>query len=260
MPLFIPIGDDNQGRTIVPKVTYALIALNALVYFAFQTGANGERFTNSFALYSYKIVAGESAQETMTESLEIFHPGVGDSNVPDFLTLLSCLFLHGNLWHLLGNLVFLWVVGDNVEDDLGHVKFLIFYLVCGILAGLTHVAMNSDSLTPMIGASGAIAGIMGAYLLKHPTRRIYVFLYKILLPLPAWLAVGAWFVLQIIGGLGRLGPSGEGIAYAAHIGGFFAGLLLVNLFANSRTIEDHVTRAELAQLYRSNSRSDRIVE
>jgi membrane associated rhomboid family serine protease len=163
------------------------------------------------------------------------------------------MFLHGGVWHLLGNLLFLWVVGDNVEDEMGHFKFLTFYLSCGILAGLTHVAMNTEqpnSITPMMGASGAIAGVMGAYLLKHPTRSIYVFFYKILLPLPAWFAVGAWFVLQIFGGLGRLGPSGEGIAYAAHIGGFFAGLLLVNLFANPRAIDDHVTREELVRLYR----------
>ena len=252
MPLFIPLGDNNKGRTIVPKVTYALIAINAIIFFAFQSGAAGERFTNAYSLYPFKFVSGHSDAQSL-DALEVLYPGATEIIGPVYLTLITSMFLHGGIWHLLGNLLFLWVLGDNIEDEMGHFKFLVFYLTCGVMAGLAHIAMNTDSInsdTPMMGASGAIAGVMGAYLLKHPTRSIYVLLFKIILPLPAWLAVGAWFLLQLFGGLGGFGPDGDGVAYAAHIGGFLAGLVLVNLFANPKVVEDHITRAELVQIYR----------
>jgi membrane associated rhomboid family serine protease len=154
------------------------------------------------------------------------------------------MFMHGGLAHIFGNMLFLWIFGDNIEDRIGHFRYLIFYLVCGLLAGLAHVfstaifAGNSEAslLVPSLGASGAISGVLGAYILLFPTRRVTVLLSWFVTQVPAFIAIGLWFVFQLISGLGVLGSGSQqgGVAYAAHIGGFIAGLVLIKLFEIGR--------------------------
>jgi membrane associated rhomboid family serine protease len=157
------------------------------------------------------------------------------------------MFMHGGFAHIAGNMLFLWIFGDNIEDRLGHVKYLIFYLLCGVLAGLSHVFAtgvfaNNESalLVPSLGASGAISGVLGGYILLHPKRRVTVILFRFLTDVPAYVAIGIWFAFQLISGLGMLGGGSQqgGVAYAAHIGGFIAGLVLIKFFdPGKRSIE-----------------------
>lgn len=150
--------------------------------------------------------------------------------------------MHGGLAHLGGNLLFLWVFGDNIEDEMGHGRYFVFYLLCGVLAGLAHVFtsayLGQSVFIPSLGASGAISGVLGAYMLQHPTRAVHVWIFFFIVAVPAFLAVGIWFVFQLINGMGMLGgeESAGGVAYAAHIGGFIAGLLLVKLFVRPKKL------------------------
>ena len=153
-----------------------------------------------------------------------------------YLTLLTSMFMHGGLAHLFGNMLYLWIFGDNIEDDMGHARYAVFYLLCGLLASLAHVLTNTDSFIPSLGASGAISGVLGGYLLLHPRRRVHAIVLRFVTEVPGWVAVGLWFVLQLINGLGMLGSCSQagGVAYAAHIGGFLAGVALVKLFVIGR--------------------------
>ncbi|MDG2389689.1 MAG: rhomboid family intramembrane serine protease [Planctomycetaceae bacterium] len=243
MPLFFfPIGDDNRGRTIKPVVNYALLAINIAVFFLLQSGSHGEKFTMAFSTVPKEIVTG---QDIVTDPEEIEDPATGQvylmpglepTPIPVWGTLLTAMFMHGGIMHLLGNMLYLWIFGDNIEDEMGHGRYLAFYLLCGILAGLSHVLLNAggpSALVPCLGASGAIAGVLGGYLMRHPTRGVHVIAIRVVITLPAWVVVGMWFVMQVIGGLGTSGQEGGGVAYAAHIGGFIAGLALVTLFVKS---------------------------
>jgi len=149
------------------------------------------------------------------------------------------MFMHGGIAHIGGNMLFLWIFGDNIEDRLGHIRYLIFYLLCGVLASLAHVFATallatdqSSLLVPSLGASGAISGVLGGYILLYPTRRVTVLLFRFLTDVPAYVAIGIWFGFQLISGLGMLGGGAQqgGVAYAAHVGGFIAGLVLIKLF------------------------------
>ena len=144
--------------------------------------------------------------------------------------------MHGGWAHLGGNMLFLWIFGDNLEDEMGHFSYLMFYLLCGVLASLAHVFstifLGNNELIPSLGASGAISGVLGGYMLQHPTRSVHVWMLFTIISVPAFIAVGLWFVFQVINSLGILGGEEAGsIAYAAHIGGFIAGLILVKFFA-----------------------------
>jgi rhomboid family protein len=155
------------------------------------------------------------------------------------VTLLTSMFMHGSIAHLLGNMLYLWIFGDNVEDDLGPVRYLFFYIVCGLLASLAHVAstfaFDGNPYIPSLGASGAISGVLGGYMLFHPRRRVRVIMGRMLTEVPAYVAIGLWFVFQLIESLGMFGGTQEGgVAYAAHIGGFIAGLTLIKVFAAGR--------------------------
>jgi len=244
--MIFPIGDDNTGRRTTPVVTYVLIAVNVAVYFLFQ--ATDERFTYKFSTVPEEIVTGRDIE---TPPREIEHPATGQkievpglekTPIPVYLTLITSMFMHGGIMHLLGNMLFLWIFGDNVEDDLGPVRYLIFYLVCGIIASLSHVFMNATGAhaqVPSLGASGAISGVLGGYLVLHPHRRVHVIMFRFLTTVPGYVAVGLWFVFQIISSLGALGEGSAvgGVAYAAHIGGFIAGLVLVKPFTAGRPRE-----------------------
>jgi membrane associated rhomboid family serine protease len=238
--MFMPIGDDNTGRHLTPVVTYVLIGLNVLVFVLFQGLGSNQRFTYAFSTVPAEIVSGDDA---VTDDRVVVDPGSGQrvlvpglqpTPLSVYLTLLTSMFMHGGIAHLLGNMLFLWIFGDNVEDSQGHRRFVAFYLLCGLLASLTHVAstmaFRGNPFIPSLGASGAISGVLGGYLVLHPHRRVRVLMWNRITEVPALMAIGMWFVFQVVSGLGALGGMGGGVAYGAHIGGFLAGLVLVRPF------------------------------
>jgi membrane associated rhomboid family serine protease len=231
--MLFPIGDDNTERQVVPFVTYMLIVSNVLV-FLYQLAA-GDPFTYGYSVVPAEITRGEDIRGVVrvAGSRLPLYPGPQ----PVYLTLLTSMFMHGGWSHLLGNMLYLWIFGDNVEDRMGHAKFLIFYLICGILASFTHIFFGPTSLIPSLGASGAIAGVLGAYLVLFPHQGVRVLLWWNVIQLPAIIVIGFWGLLQFLNGFGSLGNVGRGggVAYMAHIGGFVAGILLVFLFRNPPT-------------------------
>ncbi|GIW82616.1 MAG: rhomboid family intramembrane serine protease [Gemmatales bacterium] len=239
--MVFPIADDNTGRRLTPYVNYTLIAINVVVFVLFQHLGQNLKFTYAFAVVPKEIVTGKDLttpgkvlRDRQTGSVyEI--PGLQPTPIPVYLTLLTSMFMHANLMHLFGNMLFLWIFGDNVEDSLGHLRYSIFYLVCGLLASIAHIAstyaFDGNPLIPTLGASGAISGVLGGYLVLHPRRRVLVVLFRLITEVPALVAIGMWFLFQLIYGLGALGTKTGGVAYGAHIGGFLAGLLLVKVFA-----------------------------
>jgi membrane associated rhomboid family serine protease len=245
--MFIPIGDDNRDRRLTPFINYILIILNIIVFVFLQNMGNDIHFT-----YAYSTVPGEilSGQDIITNSKILVDPytqqrfelpGLQRTDIPVYLTLLTSMFMHGGIAHIAGNMMFLWIFGDNLESDMGHSNYLIFYLLCGILAGLCHVfttaLLSHNLLIPSLGASGAISGVLGGYILQHPGRRVHVWFLLGIITVPAFIAVGLWFVFQIINGMGALGgEEAGGVAYAAHIGGFIAGLILVKMFVRKKPV------------------------
>lgn len=245
--MVMPIGDDNSDRHITPFVNYALIVLNVLIFVFFQGLGANDRFTYAFSTVPGEIVSGKDIVtdnkrievEPTGQIVEV--PGLQRTPLSVYITLLTSMFMHGGIAHLFGNMLFLWIFGDNIEDELGHGRYLGFYLACGIVASLAHVfttvvmnGLNSEQmLIPSLGASGAISGVLGGYLLLHPHRRVRVLMINMLTEVPASVAIGMWFVFQIISSLGVFGGGSElgGVAYAAHIGGFIAGLALIKPFA-----------------------------
>lgn len=201
----MPLGDDNSQRKTVPVITYALIILNILVFLAELSG--GDAFVEKWSFVPSRFLA---------------HPAA------EFPTLFTSMFMHGGFGHIAGNMLYLWIFGDNVEDRLGKIPYLLFYLACGIAATFAQLAFNTESSVPNLGASGAIAGVLGAYILMYPGERVRVLLGSTITQLPSLIVIGFWFILQFISGVGTLGSSGEtgGVAYMAHIGGFLAGLVL----------------------------------
>ena len=244
--MVFPLGDDNSDRRAAPLVNYVLIAINVLVFVAFQQLGTDDRFTYKFSTVPAEIVTGKDVVtddrviEDPLSGQQFRAPGLQPTPVSVYLTLLVSMFMHGGIAHLAGNMWFLWIFGDNVEDDLGHIRYAAFYLLTGIIASLCHVLMNASgpaSLIPSLGASGAISGVMGGYLVLHPTRRVRVILLRVLTDVPGYVAVGLWFAFQLVSGLGLLGSGSResGVAYAAHIGGFLAGVVLVKPFMLGRT-------------------------
>jgi len=201
----LPLGDDNSSERTVPVVTYALIALNILFFFVELSG--GEAFVRQWAFVPSRFLANPTA---------------------DAPTLLTSMFMHGGWLHLGGNMLYLWIFGDNVEDRLGHITFAIFYLICGLAATFAQLFVSPGSTVPNLGASGAIAGVLGSYLLLFPQGRVRVLLGQQLVQLPALIVIGFWIVLQVFSGVGSVARAADvgGVAYMAHIGGFVAGCLL----------------------------------
>jgi len=241
--MIFPIGDDNSDRTTTPIFTYLLIAINVLVFVFFQ-GATGEnQFTASFATVPEEIRTGQDVSGPVPIKVGTQEGMIrlGETPSPVYITLLTSMFMHGGWMHLLGNMLFLFIFGDNLEHVMGRIRYLIFYLVTGLVASLSHVfatfAFGDNPFIPSLGASGAISGVMGGYLLLFPKRQVRVIMMRMLTTVPAIVAVGLWFVLQLVQAFGVIaaGPqSGGGVAFMAHIGGFIAGLVLVKLFTIGR--------------------------
>ena len=238
-----PLYDDNADRQTTPLVNYAIIALNIFVFVVLQRLGSNDSFTYSFSTVPAEILQGRDivtpAQMVEYAGQAVRIPGLGPTPGSVYFTLFTSMFMHGGIAHIAGNMLFLWIFGDNIEDRLGHVKYVIFYLLCGIIASLSHVFATgvfatdqSSLLVPSLGASGAISGVLGGYILLHPKRRVTVILFRFLTDVPAYVAIGIWFLFQLISGLGMLGGGSQtgGVAYAAHIGGFIAGLVLIKFF------------------------------
>ncbi len=237
----IPLSDDDSDRTRTPFVNYIFIAINILVFVLYQKLGSNIDFTYSYSAVPAEILSGHDivtqpvwVQDPLSGK-QVQMPGLGITAIPVWFTLITSMFMHGGFAHLGGNLLYLWVFGDNLENRLGHVRYFFFYLLCGIIASLTHVfteyIFSANHLIPSLGASGAISAVMGGYLLLFPTKRVTVFFIFTLISVPAFIVLGSWILLQVANGMGYLGGSeASGIAYAAHIGGFIAGLLLIKRF------------------------------
>jgi membrane associated rhomboid family serine protease len=204
-----PIGDDNSSRGTVPLVTFALVALNLLFFFVELSG--GDPFIMTWSFVPRRFLADPAG------------------NVP---TLFTSMFMHGGWAHLFGNMLYLWIFGDNVEDRFGHGRFLVFYLLCGLAATFAQLAFNTGSSVPNLGASGAIAGVLGGYILLFPGGQVRVMMGRGVVPMPALIVIGFWFLLQFASGVGSIANTADtgGVAYMAHIGGFITGFVLTFVF------------------------------
>ena len=221
----LPIGDDRTAGGPAPLVTIGLVVLNVLA-FLLELSQPSEGALQSF-IQAWGVVPREYAAATdMAPTIPL----------PYWTTLLTSMFLHGGWMHLGGNMLYLWIFGDNIERLVGHARFLTFYLLCGLAAGLAHIFFSLNSAIPTVGASGAISGVLGGYLLLFPKNRVRVLTRGGVAHVPAILVLGFWIFIQLINGMGAIANTSEtgGVAYMAHIGGFVAGLLLVSLFAAGR--------------------------
>ncbi len=235
--MFFPIRDD-QPRFSTPFINYFIIGLNIAVFFFVELPiqAQGPRAMNllieQFGLIPRDLVRAVAGSPQYPLGANI-------------LTILTSMFMHGGLFHILGNMWILWIFGDNVEDYLGHLSYLIFYLICGVAAAITDIALTPTSNVPMIGASGAIAGVMGAYFLLYPRAKVLTWVIFIFFWwLPAWIWLGFWFLGQFFDTVGMASSAHHqtgGIAVAAHVGGFVTGLILIKLFPRRRAAKRYAT-------------------
>jgi membrane associated rhomboid family serine protease len=242
--MVLPLGDLEKTR-IVPFATYVLIALNVVMYCV--QSDRGEQFTVGFAATPYEITRnidldGRQVITFPGDENPLGLPGRIDLRrtvvdqapgpYPIWLTLFTAMFLHGSPLHLAGNMLYLWIFGDNVEEVLGTFRYVVVYVACGLIGSILQIAASPDSLVPTLGASGAIAGVMGAYVIWFPHNRVRVLVFRFITEMPAVLVIGVWIVIQVwegVGSIGRLGESG-GVAYLAHIGGALTGIFAAFLF------------------------------
>jgi membrane associated rhomboid family serine protease len=218
----IPLHDDNPTR-IKPVFTVGLIA-SCVMVFVYQLSL-GPRGAQTFVYQYGAIPAVLFGLESLPFEIQV---------IPTAFSLITSMFLHGGIMHLVGNMLYLWIFGNNIEDAMGHGRFSIFYLTCGVIAALSHALTDTGSVVPMIGASGAISGVLGAYLLLYPRAQVLVLIplgfFTRLMYIPAGFVLGFWFLLQLISGSVTVGQGGGGVAWFAHIGGFLAGMILVGFF------------------------------
>ncbi|HEX9013816.1 MAG TPA: rhomboid family intramembrane serine protease [Anaerolineaceae bacterium] len=237
----IPIGDDNTGNRMPAVVNIMIVLVNVLVFVFFQGLGSNDQFTYAWSTVPKEIITGrdivtrdQTAVDPSTGQ-QVTIPGLRPTPISVYLTLIVSMFMHGSILHIAGNMLFLWIFGDNIENAMGHFRYLIFYLICGVIASLAQVYatvfFGGDQLVPSLGASGAISGVLGAYIILFPGRRVRVLLLNFLTVVPAVVAIGVWFIFQLVNGLGLLGGVDTGVAYAAHVGGFLAGVLLVRFFS-----------------------------
>ena len=222
----------------MPVVNYAFIGINILVFLLLQQLGSNEAFDYAFSLVPREITSGVDIvgpQIIQVSSGEVARITHYDTPLPVYFNFLSSMFMHGGFAHIFGNMLFLLIFGDNLENLLGHIRYAAFYLVCGFAAAAAQIFMTPDSLIPMLGASGAISGVLGGYVLLFPQREVRAIIFNFLTTVPAFVAIGIWIVYQLV--LGYFTPAGSGgVAYAAHIGGFIAGVALIKLFALGRKV------------------------
>lgn len=233
-----PIGDDNSDRTITPIVNYFFIGVNVLVFVLLQQLGSNDAFSYAFSLVPKEIATGvditgvQIIRDSFGETVQIQHYA---TPLPVYFNFLSSMFMHGDIMHIFGNMLFLFVFGDNLENLLGHIRYIFFYLVCGFAAAFSQFILDTDSIIPMLGASGAISGVLGGYIMLFPKREVRAIIFNFLTTVPAFVALGIWIGYQLV--LGFFTSSGTGgVAYAAHIGGFIAGVVLIRIFALGRKV------------------------
>jgi membrane associated rhomboid family serine protease len=250
-----PYRDDNPSLS-TPFVTYGIIGITALVWFLVQGAGSQPALASSVCRLG--AIPGELLGQIPDETVIPLGRGLGcrvGGEVGSWYTVVTSMFLHGSWFHIIGNMWFLWVFGDNVEDSMGHLRFGFFYLVAGLLAAGAQIAIQPSSPIPMVGASGAISGVMGGYLVLYPKVRVHmlVFLgfFVTTVAIPAYFMLLYWAFLQLIGSVPMLAGGGEGggVAFMAHLGGFVAGVVLIKLFANPKLVEAH-RRHVIAQVQR----------
>ncbi len=230
----MPLGDDDLDRRTVPVVTYALIAINVLVWLLELS--QGDKFINGYSTVPFEITHNKDlvGMQSIQAGGQSFPIQLYAGPTPIYLTLLFSMFMHASWLHIGGNMLYLWIFGDNIEDRLGHAKFLVFYLICGLAASAAEIIFQPNSIIPSLGASGAIAGVLGAYLILFPTRQIRVLMARQIVNMPAFIVLGLWIALQIFSQISVAGAQAGGVAYMAHIGGFIAGVALIFLFGGRR--------------------------
>jgi membrane associated rhomboid family serine protease len=243
--MLFPYADDNSQRKLTPYVTYALILANVLVFVLLQGMGRNDLFTYAYSTVPAEIITGKDiimpARNFIDQATGITHemPPLHKTPISVYITLLTSVFMHGSVAHIFGNMLYLFIFGDNIESHMGHIKYLVFYLLTGLIASMSHVMSTyfyaQNSLVPSLGASGAISGVMGGYLCLFPQNKVRALLFYFPITIPAYIALGVWIAFQLWNGLGSLGGSGGGVAYAAHIGGFIAGFVLVRFFGRDDT-------------------------
>jgi membrane associated rhomboid family serine protease len=229
-----PIGDDNSDVTIIPVVNYAFIGLNVLVFVILQQMGGNDAFTYGYSLVPQEVMSGvdisgpqaiRDASGRLLGNVEHF-----STPLPVYFNFLSSMFMHGSVAHIFGNMLFLLIFGDNLENLIGHFRYAVFYILCGFAAGAAQIMTDTSSIIPMLGASGAVSGVLGGYVLLFPKRKVRALIFNFLTTVPAFVAIGIWIVFQLV--LGYMTPSDTGgVAYAAHIGGFIAGIALIYPFS-----------------------------
>jgi membrane associated rhomboid family serine protease len=226
----LPLFDKNPTRK-TPVVTLALILLNVavFVYMLFLSSSQYNIFIYRFSVVPWEIVhAGQLPPSALQQLFGYSMASAPSKQV--YLPLLTSLFLHDGWLHILGNMLFLWVFGNNVEDVMGHVAFLGFYIVCGLFGTLAHVAIYPNSFNPLLGASGAISGVLGSYLILYPRAWVWTWIFLFIVPIPAFVVIGFWILLQLVQGLTSVGTGAVGTAFFAHLGGVAIGLIITGVF------------------------------
>lgn len=237
-----PIRDENP-HYLTPIVTYAILGLNVAAWIAVQ--GLGSPLPLAQSVCDLGLVPGELLGRVAPGAAVPLGEGLACVVDPDpsWITVLTHMFLHGGWMHLIGNMWFLWIFGNNVEDSMGHARFAVFYLLCGLAAAALQIASRPDSIVPMVGASGAIGGVMGAYVVLYPRVRVHLLVifgfYVTTIAVPALFMLGYWFLLQLLGGALSAAQEGGGVAFWAHVGGFVAGALLVPLFRDRTLVARH---------------------
>lgn len=229
----IPIKDDNP-QINVPYGTYIIIIINIFTWVFIQNFGSGENL--NYSICKYGLIPNSLFSDFKSSICE-------NLNLGNYFNIISSMYMHGGWMHIIGNLLFLWVFGGNVEDSMGALRYVAFYTLCGICAALTQVYINTDSIIPMVGASGAIGGIMGAYLFLYPKVKVHIlipiFIFFPIIKVPAFFMLGYWIFLQFLEGIPSIGSGSGGVAFWAHIGGYISGLVLVYFFKDDELLINH---------------------
>ena len=245
--MLLPLSDDDRGLSGPAFVTIGLVVVNVLVFVFLQGIGANETFTYGWSVVPAEITTGTDLTQPVTVGLagqQVTIPHAPGPS-PIYLTILSAMFMHGGFAHIFGNLLFLWIFGDNVEQRFGHAVFLAFYLVSGVAATAAQVALDPGSVIPNLGASGAISGVLGAYLVLFPRNRVHALFFYTVVSIPAVLALGMWILLQFVNGLGAVAATEQtgGVAYGAHLGGFAAGVVMALVLRSVIREQPNVLRA-----------------
>ncbi len=237
-----PIRDDNP-HFMTPYATVGIIVLNVIAWIFLQ-GLGTEPMLSG-SVCSLGLIPGELLQTVSAGARVQVGPDTVCvlGNTSTWYTTITSMFMHGGWFHIAGNMWFLWIFGNNVEDAMGHTRFVVFYLLCGLAAAALQIATNTESAIPMVGASGAVGGIMGAYILLYPRVHVHMFIFLgffiTTVAVPAVFMLGFWFLIQLLNGFGTIGAQGGGVAFWAHVGGFAAGAILILLFRDPRLLQKH---------------------